>query len=635
MTPQAFTSSEGLGEPFSRVLQRRLSRRTLLRRTAAATPLLVLGVSGLSCERQKPAPFPRGLQFQPINLSSEDTIIVPPGYSAQVLIRWGDPLYSDVPPLDIANHTPEQQARQFGYDCDFVAYFPLSKKNDRGLLAVNHEHTLGDLMFPGYDRKQPAPTRRQVDIELAALGVSVVEVERQANGEWRYIVDSRYNRRITVETEMAITGPAAGHDWMKTSYDLWGTRVRGTLNNCGGGKTPWGTYLTCEEIINDYFAHLNRLPGSDPRTAVHRRYDISREASVRRWEDFHPRFDVSREPNEPFRFGWIVEIDPFNPASLPRKRTALGRFKHECAAVAVSPDKRVVVYSGDDEAFEYIYKFISAGRFNANRREANFNLLDEGTLYVAKFSDDGSGEWLPLVFGQGPLTPQNGFRSQGDVLINARRAADHLGATKMDRPEDIERNPQNGKIYCVMTNNPWRQPHEVGKANPRANNRHGHIIELTEDGNDPAALRFRWEVFLLCGDPNAEADGAFFGGFDPKRVSPISSPDNITFDGAGNLWIATDGQPLTFKKNDGLFVVPVEGSERGFLRQFLSAPRGAEVCGPEFTPDFTTLFCAIQHPGEGSTLERPTSTWPDGTAPPRPSVIAIVKTTPGSKTIGS
>jgi hypothetical protein len=290
---------------------------------------------------------------------------------------------------------------------------------------------------------------------------------------------------------------------------------------------------------------------------------------------------------------------------------------------------------GDDEAFQCIYKFVSSGRFDPGDRDANNDLLNTGTLHAAKFRDDGTGEWLPLVFGQGPLTPANGFASPADVCLNTQGAADLLGATKMDRPEDIEPNPVNGKVYCVLTHNTLRTRDQVNRANPRADNRHGHIIELTEDGDDPAALSFRWEIFLLCGDPAIPADGAYFAGFDPAPASPLSCPDNITFDGEGNLWIATDGQSGTFRKNDGLYAVPVQGSERGFVRRFLSAPAGAEVTGPEFAPDFATLFLSIQHPGQGGSLERPASRWPDGGPPPRPSVIAIVKTGPGPPIIGS
>jgi secreted PhoX family phosphatase len=494
-------------------------------------------------------------------------------------------------------------------------------------------------MFPGF---VGTPTLEQVNVELMAHGVSIVEVRRHAGREWNYEVASSSNRRITGETEIEITGPAAGHEWMQTTYDPTGARVRGTLNNCAGGKTPWGTLLTCEENMNVYFANRGAMSSSDPRKAIHARYGLPSGATVRTWELYHSRFDVLQEPNEPFRFGWVVELDPYDPTFVPKKRTALGRFKHEGATVALARDRRVAVYSGDDERFDYIYKFVSAGRFDRTHREANLGLLDEGTLYVAKFHDDGTGEWLPLLFGEGPLVPANGFDSQARVLINTRGAADLLGATKMDRPEDIETNPRNGKVYCVMTKNEKRgTPGNPGvdAANPRPENRFGHIIELTEDEHDAAATTFTWEIFMLCGNPaSPPPGGVYFAGYDPSLVSPIATPDNITFDRDGNMWIATDGQgdAATLASNDGVFAVPVEGEERGFVRQFLSVPSGAEATGPELTPNDTTLFCAVQHPGKGKSSYWPDSRWPDGDpATPRPSVVAVVKSDPGRPTIGS
>ena len=322
--------------------------------------------------------------------------------------------------------------------------------------------------------------------------------------------------------------------------------------------------------------------------------------------------------------GWVVEFDPYDPTWKPKKRTALGRFRHEAATTHVSKGNRVVMYSGDDARFEYVYKFVCARPFRPGDREANRDLVDEGTLYVARFREDGTGEWLPLVHGVGPLTRENGFEDQGDVVIDARLAADLLGATKMDRPEDIEVNPVNQKVYLVCTNN--RDRGKEGKAspdkmNPRAENKHGHIIEITEEGDDHAATRFRWEMFIVCGDPSDET--TYFAGYDRTKVSPISCPDNIAFDGRGNLWIATDGQPSALKRNDGFYAVPVQGTDRGRLRQFMSSVPAAEVCGPEFTPDGTTLFLAIQHPGEGSKYGAFSTSWPDGEGPPRPSVIAI------------
>jgi len=369
------------------------------------------------------------------------------------------------------------------------------------------------------------------------------------------------------------------------------------------------------------------LAEGDPVLALHGRVGMPEGASDRQWERFVDRFDVGKEPNEAFRFGWAVEVDPYDPASTPKKRTSLGRFKHEAVNLVVGPDNRVTVYSGDDERFEYVFKFVTAGAFDAANRDANLDLLDEGTLYVAKFNDDGTGEWLPLTYGEGALTEENGFRSQADVLINARGAGDALGATKMDRPEDIEHNPVNGRIYMVMTNNTDRGTPDGAEgptaANPRPENQHGHIIEVTEDGNDPAATGFAWDIFMLCGD--AADPTTYFAGFPKEQVSSISSPDNITFDLDGNLWISTDGQPRTLEVNDGLFAVPVAGPERGYLRQFFSAVPGAEVSGPIFTPDNTSLFVAVQHPGEGGTYEEPLSSWPETSGPPRPALVAIRK----------
>jgi secreted PhoX family phosphatase len=346
--------------------------------------------------------------------------------------------------------------------------------------------------------------------------------------------------------------------------------------------------------------------------------------SERQWETFYSRFDLAKEPNEPLRHGWAIEIDPFDPTSTPKKRTALGRKKNEGHTSVISTNGNAVIYCGDDERFDYAYKFVTAGTYSATDRAANMDLLDEGTLYVAKFNDDGSGEWMPLIFGEGPLTAENGFDSQGAVLINTRAAADLLGATKMDRPEDFETNPITGTVYLVCTNNSNRGGEDrpvADAANPRDENLNGHIIEVIETGGDHAATTFAWDIFMLCGDPSDES--TYFAGYPKEMVSGISSPDNITFDLAGNLWISTDGMPRNLPSNDALYAVPVEGMERGNLKRFFTAVPGAEVSGPEFTPDNTTLFTAVQHPGEGGTFESQISTWPDGTGAPRPSVVVI------------
>jgi secreted PhoX family phosphatase len=621
-------------ETFEEVFARRLDRRSFLKNSLIAAPVLVVGSKLLTTPSQAAAAD--GLNFEPVPLSVADTVITPPDYSTQVFLRWGDPLFLDSPDFDPFNQTAESQMQQFGYNNDFLAFFPLPLERPggsrSGILTVNHEYTNPELMFSNYNLS--TITKEQVDIQLAAHGLSIIEISRSGQ-QWIYHRRSRFNRRITAETRIEITGPAAGAELLKTSYDPAGSFVFGTLNNCGGGKTPWGTLLTCEENFNQYFANAGRIPDSDPRKAMHSRYGLTTGASERRWELFHDRFDLTKEPNEPFRFGWVIELDPYDPSFLPKKRTALGRFKHEAATVVLSRHRNAVVYSGDDERFDYMYKFVSRRKVSRTNRRSNLRVLDDGILFAARFNDDGTGEWIPLIAGDGALAGS----TNDSVLINTRLAADLVGATKMDRPEDIEVNPVNGKVYAVMTNNTNRgttgRP-GIDAANPRANNRHGHIIEITEDNGDHASRTFAWEIFVLAGDPNDTSGGVpFFAGFDTSRVSPISSPDNITFDKLGNLWIATDGQPGTLQKHDGIYAVPVEGSDRGFVRQFLSSVVACETASLELTPNNETLFVSIQHPGEGSTFESPSSTFPNGSSTPRPSVIAITKFASGSKTIGS
>ncbi|MGE0542503.1 MAG: PhoX family phosphatase [Dehalococcoidia bacterium] len=619
-------------DTFENVMRRFVSRRSLIRGAAAAGVTLAvaapLGESTAATQSAEGA-----LTFQEIALGTKDFIVVPPGYASDVLIRWGDPLFDDSPPFDPGNPSAAAAARQFGYNNDWIGFFPLPGGNaDQALLAVNHEYTNPEIMFPGYD--SDGPTKAQVDHELAAHGLTVVEIER-AGGAWSYVVGAPLNRRVTGETEIQITGPAAGHAWLQTSDDPSGTRVRGMLNNCSGGQTPWGTILTAEENFNQYFANNDRLDDGDPRKATHKRYGLTAADSERKWETFYRRFDLAQEPNEPFRFGWMVEIDPTDPTSTPKKRTALGRFKHEGATFITGTDGRVGVYMGDDERFDYMYKFVTAGAISASNRAANADLLDRGTLYAAKFNDDGTGEWIPLVQGQGTLTEANGFLSQADVLIRAREAGDAAGATKMDRPEDIEFNPVNKKLYAAMTNNTNRTAAQVDKANPRARNTFGHIIELRENGDNPTATRFTWSIFMLCGRPQTDAD-IYFAGYPTRDLAPISSPDNLVVDRAGNLWILTDGQPGTINVNDTVYAVPTEGPERGRLKPFLSGVLGAETASGILSADNETLFVSIQHPGEGGTLDEPVSTWPDGTNMPRPSVVMAWKAAAsGERRIGS
>lgn len=556
---------------------------------------------------------------------------VAPGYRADILIRWGDAIHAGAPAFAPGRPTAAAQKMQFGYNNDYLAFLPLprgSRAADRGLLCVNHEYTDRALIWP---RTGPRPrdARARAAVEMAAHGISVVEI-RNHGGRWRVIADSRFNRRITADgTAIRIAGPAAGHPRLRTAADPAGTRVIGTLANCSGGTTPWGTVLSAEEHFDDYFGGVPVAGGRE--TDAYRRYGIKGRA-LYDWYRYDRRFDLGREPNEPNRFGWIVEYDPYAPASVPVKRTALGRFKHESARTVLSADGRLVVYTGDDGHFQYIYRFVSRRRVTPNAPAANRDLLDDGVLSVARFAADGTMEWRPLIFGRDGLGPEAGFASQADVLIETRRAARIRGATPMDRPEVVAVDPVSGRVYAVLTNDPWRTRAQIDAANPRANNRYGHILELSppaaDAGLDHAATHFRWDVFLLAGNPRRAGDGARYH----PGVSAngwLAAPDNITFDPKGRLWIATDQGQAQRKSGvaDGLYACDTEGPGRALTRFFYKVPIGAEMTGPCFTPDGRTLFVAVQHPGEGSTFANPDTRWPDfedGT-PPRPAVVAITR----------
>lgn len=604
-----------------------ISRRSVLKGMAAGGALGLIGCAAPG--RDAPAGDAAPLGFTEVGRMTDDKAHVAPGYEAQVLIRHGDPIRRGGPAFRPAAQTGAEQAEQFGSDNDFIAFMPLprgSRSSSRGLLGVNHENTRRHLLWPGLTGKDAGErmTRERVEVQMAAQGFSVLEVAKQGNG-WRVVDDSPYNRRITASTETRVSGPAAGSPRLRTTEDPSGTRVLGTFNNCAGGVTPWNTVLTAEENIQFYFLGD---PAKTPEAAALKRHSITgRSGRYDTWGRYFERFHLEREPNEPNRFGWIVEIDPYDPKSVPVKRTALGRCAHECATTVVSHDGRVAVYSGDDARMEYVYKFVTRDKVGASR-----DLLDEGTLYVARFEADGKMRWLPLVFGQGKLTAANGFRSQADVVIEARRAADLAGATPMDRPEDVEAHPVSGRIYVVLTYNERRKPGETNAANPRGPNKHGHIIEivppLAGGRPDHTAEECEWGFFLLGGDPRNPEHGA-------RYASPVSAqgwiaaPDNIAFDPAGRLWITTDGQEDAAGFNDSLYATEVSGAARGATRCFFVAPSGAEVTGPAFTPDGRTLFLAVQHPGadDGSSFEKPSTRWPDfqDGVPPRSAVLAITR----------
>lgn len=564
--------------------------------------------------------------------NKEDVLTVPDGYSSSVVVRWGDPVLPGAPAFDFEKQTAEAQNKQFGYNCDFVTLFPMGR--DRALLWVNHEYSDETLMFRGYTGGATA-TEEQIKIGLAAHGGSIVEIAREGSGQWKLVTSGRrrYNRRITAQTPMKFSGPAAGSDLLKTAADPQGLKPIGMLNNCAGGTTPWGTVLTAEENFDQYFVNADKVPAEQKQYATRYTLTNGTPSGNRRFDRVEERFDLAKHPHEANRFGWIVEIDPFDPDSTPIKRTALGRFKHEAATTSIARDGRLVAYMGDDARFEYVYKFVSKDRYIPGNERHNRTLLDEGTLYVAKFTGDspaseidgtgklpadglfdGSGEWIPLVSGKKSFV--DGMTAE-QVLVYTRVAADKVGATKMDRPEDVERNPVTGAIYVALTNNSNRTAAQVDEANPRPSNKHGHVLEIVEQHNDQAATKFAWSLPLVCGDPNDAA--TYFAGFDKSKVSPISCPDNLAFDRDGNLWISTDGNAL--EANDGLFVMPVRGKERGYLRQFLTVPVGAETCGPMITQDQRSVFVAVQHPGEtdDATPEQPSSHWPDGgSSQPRP-----------------
>ena len=472
-----------------------ISRRSMLKGMAASSAFGLFGCGTMSAASSSdPA-------FTEVPRSSGEGIQVPPGYKAQVLLRQGDPIKAGAPEYNPATQTGEQQEQQFGTDADFISFMPLplgSKSSTRGLLGVNHENHRAAICFPGNPKQL---TRQQAEVQVAAQGFSITEIAKEGN-QWRVVKDSRYNRRISGNAPMRISGPAAGHERMRTNADPTGTRSFGTLNNCAGGTTPWGTMLTAEENIQNYFTGD---AGKGPEAAARKRYNISGKGRYADWGRYFDRFNLDKEPNEPNRFGWIVEIDPYDPNHTSVKSTALGRCAHECATHAISHDNRIAIYSGDDARMEFVYKFVTQDKFDPKNREANRELLDRGTLYVARFEANGKMRWLPLVHGQGPLTAANGFNSQADVVIEARRAGTLLGATPMDRPEDVEPNPLTGNIYVVMTFNERRTAAQIDAANPRAENKWGHIIEIVPprvNGKpDHAATECDWGFFIVARRP--------------------------------------------------------------------------------------------------------------------------------------
>ncbi|WP_248795303.1 PhoX family protein [Pseudomonas sp. MWU13-2105] len=566
------------------------------------------------------------LGFDSIPAASTDTLTLPPGYSGQVLISWGQPLTKNGPAFDPSgNGTAQAQEVQFGDNNDGMSLFPFPGDDNRALMAINNEYTNYRYLYPHGGQPQSLEDVRKAQ---ASEGVSVIEIQRK-DDQWHFVQGSPYNRRIHGNTPIRFGGPAAGHPWLQTQADKQGRKVLGTFQNCANGKTPWGTYLTCEENFTDCFGSSNAEQKFD---AAQKRYGVVASSKEINWHTHDSRFDMALNPNELNRHGWVVEIDPFDPQSTPVKRTALGRFKHENAALAETRDGRAVVYMGDDERGEFIYRFISRDRINHKNPKANRDLLDHGTLYVARFDNGdgnpdrpkGAGEWVELSFGKNGIDAGSGFASQAEVLIHARLAASVVKATRMDRPEWIVVSPIDGQVYCTLTNNSKRgdEGMPAGGPNPREKNVYGQILRWQAAGNDHGANTFGWDLFVVAGNPAAHPGTAKAGSSNITPQNMFNSPDGLGFDKAGRLWILSDGDYSNagdfagMGNNQMLCADPASGE----IRRFMVGPVGCEVTGISFAPDQKTLFVGIQHPGEAGN-----STFPEHlpNGKPRSSVMAI------------
>lgn len=665
------------------LIEARLSRRALLGAIASA-PLLSL--SDAAAAGALPAGTPAAFESVPAGVA--DTIVVPPGYEARTLIAWGDALVEGMAPFDPDKLTRAEQEKRFGQNNDMLALFPAQyafpwpRDQRRHLLCSNHEYVDPALMYPSLASPREF-TPAHMSAMFAAIGIGVVQIERGDAGAWRVVRDPAgsggLNRRVTPFTPVMFEGPAKDHPWIVAAGAVFnaaepgggaGTIACGTLANCAGGVTPWGTYLSAEENFNGYFYN------TDPTAAP---LKTQREDGVYTFDadtfgyavdrvtfPISPaQYDLAKNPTGPAAYGWTVEVDPYDPAWTPRKRTALGRRKAECATTALARDGRVVVYSGDDQIDEFVYKFVSRGRFNPADRTANRDLLNDGQLFVARFDDDGTGTWIPLTLASANRASRaagylNPFRSEGDLLMRAREAARLLGATPMDRPEDVEAVLDDnwlglGPVLVVCTKNTQLGFERAG--NPRRldpdkpdgaqANAPGHILRLDEAGGDCAARRFRWDVFVLGGDPAADTTrtqggsravvSTKLGERQTASGARFACPDNICFDRSLNVWIATDGSDQVFADcNDSVLVTPLAGEGPRALKRFLVAPVGSEVCAPLLSLDERAFFCAIQHPGENDLAgtpiselrwtrgQKPPSTFPDG-GWPRAAVVVVTK----------
>ena len=591
---------------FDRVVEAAISRRGLLGGVLAfgsgamAFGLGTMGSAGSA--RGQAATFP----FQPIDIATDFDIHLPEGYRWKPLVRWGQALFSEAE----GAWSPESGVpvamsdKVFGENTDGMELFVIDGKE---VIAVNSEYVNPKINLPAASEGVPQ-TADEVTLLKNMQGVTVMEVADGGNG-YEVVVDSPFNRRITHETPMTMDGAAAGADLVRTKADPEGMSPKGTTNNCGAGKTLWGTYLTCEENFNGLFGATGEMPQGEG----YGRYGIGGESQYA-YEKFDPRFDISSEPNEPHRHGWITEIDPADPSSTPVKHTALGRFKHENAEMVQAADGRIVVYMGDDERGEFIYRYVSNGTWAEG--QPTDGLLSDGTLYVAKFNDDQTGEWLAL-------TPETTGMAPAEMLVFARMAGSKVGATTMDRPEWIACHPQRAEAYCSLTNNSNRgikanaggDATPVGGPNPREANEYGQIVRWRPEGEDHGATAFTWDLYVMAGNPAVHSD-AYAGSPNINQGNMFNSPDGMAFDTTGLLWIQTDGDD----SNQGDFAgqgnnqMLIGNADTGEIARFLTAPNGAEVTGLCWSADRRVAFVGIQHPG---------GSWPDGEGKPRSSVIAV------------
>ncbi len=614
------------GNDFDKVVERAISRRGFLGGVLAfGSGAAVMGagmLKGTTAMAQPASRFP----FTPIAAQTDGTIHVPEGYSWKTLVRWGDPLFSDAEGAfdPAAGVSLEHADRVMGENTDGMELFNV---DGREIFVVNSEYVNPKVNLPHTEDGMPK-SLDDVRILQSFQGVTVMELAQGDDG-WSVVIDSPYNRRIHHNTPMTFSGPAAGHDLLKTEADPTGMASLGTFNNCGSGRTPWGTYLTCEENFNGYFGAVSEVSADSMVMDGFRRYGVSTKVDAGRYNyhGFDARFDIATNPNEPHRAGYIVEIDPANPDSTPIKHTALGRFKHENAAYGIAADGRVVVYMGDDERGEFMYRWVSNDVYVPG--EDTSTLLVDGTLSVAVFEDDMSGRWVPL-------TPATTGMDAAHIAVFTRMAASKVGATTMDRPEWIAVHPNASEAYCCLTNNSRRgvlnddgtvrtnaggDPMTVNAVNPRDTNRYGQIVRWRPEGGDHGADGFSWDLYVMAGNPTV-AEGAQAGSANINAGNLFNSPDGMVIDNTGLIWIQTDGDDSNegdfagMGNNQMLAGDPVTGR----IERFLTGPNGCEVTGLCWSTDRRTMFIGIQHPGDNG------GNWPDGEGSlPRSAVVAVTR----------